>query len=303
MVEHDITARGPAPGVSTQVAAHLEALNLAGMGFATRRLLGKDPRPVTNQFTMWARQDHPGLPSVTAAFWEAVSPLGIGRPPGADATLCDRVLRGRAGDGPAAVDAAAGCADAGRDAFADAPLPVGPDGVVDPRHKALAKAVKDYWRALGTVFGELRPRVVEGDRDRAVRLLAKADGVLREVVQDVAVLATAVAAGAPARAETPASDDHMSAFDAGAHHDAPTGRLPRSPLGDLTQAESRAVAFARAERVVVEPTPEPRPVEVLSTRPVPNRIFAPILFGIFVAGLALFVIFSVLNGPNPLAGS
>lgn len=314
MAEHDTAARGPGSStadVAAQVAAHLEALNLAGMGFATRRLLGKDPRPVTNQFTMWARQDHPGLPSVTAALWEAVSPLGIGRPPGADPTLCDRVLRGRAGDGPAAIDAAAGCADAGKRAFIDAPLPQGPDGAVDPRHKALAKAVKDYWRALGTVFGELRPRVVEGDRDRAVRLLRKADGVLREVVEDVAVLATAVAAGSPARVETAAVmggsppaevEDQLSSFDAGAHHDAPTGRMPASPLGDLTEAEGRAVAFARAERVVVEPTPEPRPIEVLSTKPVPNRVFAPILFGIFVAGLALFVIFSVLNGPNPLGG-
>ena len=32
------------------------------------------------------------------------------------------------------------------------------------------------------------------------------------------------------------------------------------------------------------------------------RVIAPILFLIVVAAVALFVIFSVLNGPNPLAG-
>jgi hypothetical protein len=303
MADHD-----PSPGgvgvdlvAPRLVAAHLEALNLAGLGFATRRLLGRDPRPVTAQFTMWARQDHPGLPSVTAAFWQAVAPLGIGRPPGDDAKLCDRVLRGRAGDGAAALDAAAGCAEAGRVGFAAAPLPVldGPDA---DRVTALVKAVKDYWRALGTVYGELRPRVVGGDRDRSARLLQRAQDAVRELVERIAVLATAVAAEAPAVAAAPPAavrDDAAGELEV---EPAPTGRLPRSPLGDLTQAEVRAAAFARAERVAAEPEPEPLPLEVLSTRPPRNRVFAPILFAVVVAGLALYVIFSVLNAPNPLAG-
>jgi hypothetical protein len=290
-----------------RLAAHLHALDLAGLGHATRRLLGRDPRPVTGQFRMWARQGHDGLPSLTRPLWEALGPLGVGRPAGPEPALCEALLRGRSGEGEAGLAAAAACLDTAKQVAASAHPPRGASAEAE-RQRALVTAVKDYWRGCATVYGELRPRVLAGDRDRATRLLERGRAALDEVLERIAVLATAVGSAAPAShhpegevlspaaaAVAPPVEDLV----------VPTGPLPRSPLGELTEAERRAEAFARAERVAVDDDPAPpppRPPEVLSTRPPPNRVLAPVVFLVVVAGLALLVIFRVLNGPNPLAG-
>ncbi|MGI9016691.1 MAG: hypothetical protein ACR2HR_06240 [Euzebya sp.] len=288
----------------TMVAAHLEALNLAGLGFATKRMLGKDPQRVTGQFTMWARQELPGLPGLTTPFWAALAPLGIGRPALDAATACDKVLRARMGDPEKSGQAAAACAQAGKVLVGKAPLSEDPgeDGEQAIHRAALVAAVKDYWRALGTVYDAVRARVITGEHPRAVRMVAKAERVLGEIIQQIEFLAVQVAgqsadqALAASPAVEPDSDQEELTRD---HTPRRQGALP----GDRQEVEAKAEAFAQSRQVRHEPEPvlAARPVEVLSTKPVRNRIFAPILFLLVVAGLALFVIFQVLNAPNPLA--
>ncbi|WP_370327955.1 hypothetical protein [Euzebya sp.] len=309
MADTPRASAGPGPA---DVAAHLEALNLAGLGFAAKRLLGREPERVTQQFTMWARQDLPGLPSLTASFWAAIGPLGAGRPRTTAAALCDQVLRGREGDAAVAGRAAADCATASRAQYARAPLDEaeGDSSLEARQRRALVKAVKNYWRAVGHVYGEVRVRVISGEHDRAERMVRKAEQALAELVERIAVASRAVAAHAPADAApadaAPADPTPASAAPADpAPHETylPEPERIRSPLGDTAQMQTRAEAFARAERIRedLEEEPEPLPVEVLSTKPVPNRIIAPIVFLLGIAGLALFVIFQVLNAPNPLA--
>ncbi|MEE8602793.1 hypothetical protein [Euzebya tangerina] len=346
-------------GRAGQLAAHINALNLAGLSFATKRLLGSDASRVSGQFTMWARQELNGLPSLTTPLWTALAPLDMGRPAEESAGTCERVLRGRHGDADEAIAAASRCATAGKMAFAVSPAP-GPAGVpedVAARRKALIRGVKDYWRALGAVYDEVRARVVTGEYPRAVRMVAKAQSALEPTLHDIAALAAALGTGVPESASAPAHSDMLedeAVVDAspvleetlepaaaeahappaherarqddvtsdvetsddplGAEADltvpesvAPTRpRRQPTPLGAREEIEAKAEAFARAgqvRQVRDQSEVQPRPVEVLSTKPVRNRVFAPILFLIAVAGVALFVIFNVLNGPNPLAGN
>lgn len=309
------------PPPTTSLSAHLEALNLAGLGFGASRLLGRDPKRVTNQFTMWARQDLTGLPSLTGPFWTALQPLDVGRPGLEAAAICDRLLVGRHGDAAAAVRAAEQCAAAGRDRAVAAPATAAVDE--DPgraaQRRALLKAVKEYWRGVGAVCGEMRSRVVTGEHDRAARIAHKAQVVLQPVVDRVAAAAAEVAGSqrttvAPVPAATTAASDASmrTRSDRPVRPDpdqpppARRKRQPRrqpTPLGDRTQAQARAEAFARAERIRADADgeAEQRPVEVLSTEPVRNHVFAPIVFLLVVAALALLVIFGVLNASNPLA--
>ncbi|HUG86906.1 MAG TPA: hypothetical protein VMM13_20215 [Euzebya sp.] len=299
------------------VAVHIEALNLTGLSFAVRRLLGRDPQPVTGQFTMWARQDLQGLPAVTRAYWAALAPLNIGRPQSPAAAVCDQVLKGRERDGTVALKAAADCADAGKACFRPLPHHTG-DATADAlRRKALVKAVKDYWRALGTMYGEVRGAVVAGDLQTAVEQIRRAEQTLREVVEQVAVLAQGVAGQevqdtAPVQdlqpSEPVSSEARAVATVAGA--DTPYGLAseedPDGGVATYVEEPTEDAVMARAEafaqrRVREEPPTPQRPVEVLSTRPVRNHIFLPVLFVMAVAGLALYVIFAVLNAPNPLA--
>lgn len=327
-----------------EVTTHLEALNLTGLSFAVRRLLGKDPQPVTGQFTMWARQGHKGLPGLTQAYWTALAPLRVGRPPSPAAAVCDQVLRGRERDGSVALEAAADCASGGRARFR--PLPEVAAGDLDAsRRDDLVAAVKDWWRTVGTLYGEVRGPVVAGDLQTAVGRVRKAAPVLGEIVERVAALAAEVAAaqGVDPSAPTPdaVSDldpkavaaqataamalddvadpppprhpmDAWAAAQQGGMVDATgplrrTGPLGRRPDDDPSvpdPVDARAAAFANQRRLREEraasPTP-PRPVEVLSTRPVRNHVILPVLFLLVIAGVALYVIFSVLNAPNPLA--
>ncbi len=297
------------------VAAHLEALNLAGIGFATKRLLGKDPRPVAGQFTMWDRQDLPSLPSLTEGFWAALAPLRTGRPQQAAAASCDLVLQGRERDPDVAATAAENCGVAGKAQFRRAPLTLDP---ADQTTRDLLDAVKEFWRGLGTVYDQVRTRVIEGDHARAVRLLGRASTVLEPIVARVAANAVTVAGAGTAAAsveapeQTDVEESHVRDADVQDSRvqatnveqertQAMPGHQVRGALGDRTQAEQRAEAFARSQPVRDEPVVRPRPVEVLSTKPVRNHVVAPIVFLLVVAGVALFVIFSVLNGPNPLA--
>lgn len=313
------------PSTPAAVAAHLEALNLAGLGFAAKRLLGRDAGRVTGQFRMWARQDVPGLPALTAPFWAALSPLGIGRPQTAAAALCDQVLRGREGDGDVAARAAADCATASKSQYARAPLHDAPeDTSIEARQRrALVKAVKNYWRAVGHVYGEVRDRVVSGEHERAARMVERANVALRDVVDRVGVAAQAVAqhpASSPHPDASPHPESSVQSAETSqggmgtagevkvppaAEPSTEWGDLPepvrvRSPLGDASHFDTRAEAFARAEPVRQEEPVEEKPVVVLSTNPVPNRTVAPIIFLLCIAGLALYVIFQVLNAPNPL---
>lgn len=321
MAELTDTASGAVSAAT--VAAHIEALNLTGLSFAVRRLLGKDPQPVTGQFTMWARQDLKGLPATTHAFWRALAPLSIGRPQSPAAAVCDQVLKGRERDGRVALKAAADCADEGKARFRPLPQPQGEATADVLRRKALIKAVKDYWRALGTMYGEVRGPIVAGDLESAVAQIKRTEQRLREVVEQVAVLAQGLA-GAQVqdtravedsdRADPVSAEEQAVATVAGADT-APGPGHPEEEWGSDTVVAAyvhepeedavmaRAEAFARQRRLREEESPPaPRPAEVLSTRPPRNHIFLPVLFVLAVAGIALYVIFSVLNAPNPLGG-
>ena len=317
---------GPALPTAGQVAAHLEALDLAGLAFCAKRMLGKEPGPVVGQFTMWSRAGSRGLPSLTDPFWQALSPLRIGRPAVPQAAVCDQVLVGGERDADVARQAAADCALAGKRAFKGAPLPdlSGDERAEAQRQSALVTAVKDYWRTLGGIVGDARGAVVQGDQRAVVRLLAQRAQALGPIVQQVAVLATAVAADAGVSAEAPTADADAAA--AGATPVEPVSAAesepavaswtedPDDPLGGTPAVAGRPVvvgggsltdeqaeAFARHEQLVEEPEPEPRPVEVLSTKPVRNRIFLPIIFLLIVSGVALYVLYSIINDPtNPL---
>lgn len=296
---------------ASRVAAHVEALNLAGLGFAASRLLGKDPQRVSGQFTMWARQELEGLPSLTTPLWLALAPLGSGRPAFEPAAVCDKLLRGRHGDAAAAVQASQQCARAGKEQAAAAPLERrdADDADAWAQQRALVKNVKEYWRALGTIYGEVRSRVVTGEHDRAARMIHKAEVALQPLIQRITKAATGVAGPtAPVTVAAPATPSQVAtqpAPESVQPSARPEPRRQPTPLGDRTQSQARAEAFARADRIRSEAEGEadvePRPVEVLSTKPVRNHIFAPIVFLLVVAAVALMVIFSILNSPNPLA--
>ncbi|CAN5324325.1 hypothetical protein BH23ACT9_BH23ACT9_07630 [soil metagenome] len=323
----------PAGAVSAAVvAAHLEALNLTGLSFAVRRLVGKDPQPVTGQFAMWARQDSKGLPPVTRAYWKALAPLRISRPQTPAAAVCEEVLRGRERDGALALTAAGDCASQGKQRFT--PLPTAPDGdQSDLSRKALVNAVKDYWRAVGTMYGEVRGPVVAGDLQTAVGQIRRSEPTLREIVEQVAALAAAVAAAGPpdtsddaATGAGPDGDSDPRAVAELARAQAVADPLDAVPLdaafsepGDddelLAYVEdepleeeghdpvaARAQAFAQQRPLHAgdEEDLPPRPVQVLSRRPVRNHVILPIVFALCVTGLAMYVIFAVLNAPNPL---
>lgn len=320
----------PSTGVAmpsaAAVAAHLEALNLAGLAFCAKRMLGKDPNPVLGQFTMWSRAGAPDLPSLTAPFWEAVSPLRIGRPSTPVAAVCDQVLVGAERDLAVARGAAADCAAAGKRQFAAAPLPdlSGDARPEAQRRAALVDAVKDFWRALGSVYGQVRGVVVQGDQQAVVRLLSARVAAVREAASAVAVMAAAVAAdGDPAAAPVsgggaaPEPVVEPVAEPAAGQLASPVDQQPptRGPVdadgfgttpvvaGGGALTDEQAEAFARHERLLAEePDPEPRPVEVLSTKPVRNHPFLPIIFLLIVSGVALYVLYSLINDPtNPLA--
>lgn len=293
-----------------RLAAHVEALNLAGLGFASSRLLGKDPQRVAGQFTMWARQELDGLPSLTRPLWLALAPLDLGRPASEPAAICDKLLRGRYGDAADARQASQDCARTGRDQAASAP----PPQPTQRAHRELITSVKEYWRALGTVYGEVRSRVVTGEHDRAVRMVHKADAALQPLIRRITDAAAEIAGPAarvapgrhelqPQRVTQPVATPPAPRADT-----PPVPQQPRrqpTPLGDRSQSQARAEAFARAERIRIDAESgadaEPRPVEVLSTKPVRNHVFAPIVFLLVVAAVALLVIFTILNSPNPLS--
>ena len=305
----------PAPAA---VAGHLEALNLAGLAFAAKRLLGKDPMPVAGQFTMWARAGQQGLPALTDAMWEALSPLRIGRPASPAAALCDQVLVGAERDGAVGRRATVDCANAGKAQFKQRPLDL-PDGDSRAdalRQKALVNAVKDYWRGLAGVYTEARQHVVSGDLSSAVQTLRGGEVRLRDLVEQVSVLAAGVASagGAVAAPVEPTPVERPEAAPEPVVEPQPEPQSEPAPVdvlstgtatGPLVLTDEQAEAFARQQPLRVqeelEAEPEPRPVEVLSTKPVRNHPFLPIIFLLVVSAVAMYVLYAVLNDPtNPL---
>jgi hypothetical protein len=312
------TARQAADGraaLGEGIVGHVEALNLTGLSFAVRRLLGKDARPVSNQFAMWARQDRVGLPTITRPLWDALAPLAVGRPPMTAAAVCEQVLRGRERDGDVALKAASDCAREGKERFRPLREPEsGPDGAVDPdaevlaHCQSLAGALKDWWRAVGTLYGEVRTPVAAGDLPSAVAVIDRARPALARVEAEIARLAEVLATHVVVPVQHPdlVPDEperitqQATAGIAARPAEAPIASA--APVEVADPIERRAEAFAQQRRLHEEPEPEPvrRPVEVLSRRPVRDHVFLPIVFVLSIAALALFVIFSVLNAPNPL---
>lgn len=289
------------------VAAHLEALNLAGLAFATKRLLGKDPGPVSGQFMMWTRSGQLGLPALTDAFWRALAPLRTGRPSSTSAAVCDQVLVGREPDGSIGQAAVRDCAAAGRAQFKAAPFPESPDDsrAEMVRQRALVNAVKDYWRAMGVIYGVVRPKVVSGDLPGSVALLRKGEKRLRETVERVAVLASGVAGADVADIADvgPAPQPEPSEMHTAVEEVAPVEVEPPTQRSAIvTQAQAEAFARQQPLQPEVEEVFEPAPVEVLSTRPVRNHIFLPVVFLLVVSAIALLVLYTIVNDPtNPLA--
>ncbi len=306
---------------------------MAGLAFAAKRLLGKDPAPVSGQFTMWARSGKPSLPRLTDPLWEALAPLHIGRPSSPAAALCDQVLTGMERDGTVGLRAAGDLASAGKDAFRAAPLDHADGDRRDAirRQQALVDAVKAYWRAIAGVYTQARTSIVAGDHDGAVEVLRTGGEQLRPTVDRIAGLAReVVAAGEKAEAPVRTADrveepsptaEEQVALQAAAQAaareaalaaqatpqvvDSVQTRPGMSPTGPLSLTDEQAEAFARKQPIAIEEELEAEraPVEVLSTKPVRNHPFLPIVFLLIVSGVALFVLYSIINDPtNPLGG-
>jgi len=316
------------------VAAHVEALDMAGLAFAAKRLLGKDPAPVSGQFTMWARSGKPSLPRLTDPLWEALAPLHIGRPSSPAAALCDQVLTGMERDGTVGLRAAGDLATSGKNAFRAAPLEHADGDRRDAirRQQALVDGVKAYWRAIAGIYTQARTSIVAGDHEGAVEVLRAGQQQLGPTVDRIAGLAReVVAAGEKADAPVRTADrveepsptaEEQVALQAAAQAaaqaalaDQATQQQPvadpvrtrpgMSPAGPLALSDEQAEAFARKEPIAIEEELEAEraPVEVLSTKPVRNHPFLPIVFLLIVSGVALFVLYSIINDPtNPLGG-
>lgn len=304
------------PPTRAQVAAHLGALNLTGLSFAAKRLLGKDPGPVVAQFTMWARQGAEGMPSLVQPFWQSLAPLGIGRPAGPAAALCDLLLSGRERDGDVALRAAADAAAEGKTRFRDSPL-VTREGEDPAPTAALVDAVKAFWRDVAKVYGGVRAAIVDGDVARVESTLRRARDAMAPSLVTISDLATAVAATALSTAavddaETPGVEAEPRVEPPPLEDPPPVVEPPpleeQAPLAAAMEetlhedpAEARAAAFAQQHRVVAQPEPEARKVEVLSSKPPREHPFLPILFLLLVTAAAMYVVYTVLNDPtNPL---
>lgn len=167
---------------AAQIGAHITALTLTGLPYATGKLMGNAPQPVMRQFEIWGRAGKRGLPRVVRAYWKAISPLGITRPSTPGVPVLELVLYGQTSDGEAARLAHAAVAHAGKVAMATAGTVNLDDPMMAGVLTELGTHIKQFWRLYARTCEQAREQVVNGELGAAVICVRRNEAQILELV-------------------------------------------------------------------------------------------------------------------------